>query len=95
MTTSVIKIEIRYFISQEHRDAFWEADGDDVITNPSDYGVKKLDYAQAEAPLRWKVRGVDPNTVSFAKILKRPGQQEHYACHTQDIEMAIGWIYNP
>jgi len=95
MTRSVIKIEVRVYKSQVYRDANWEVSGDDVISDPADYGVSKVDYASTEAQIRWKIRGINPEILSFAKILGKPGQDEHYACYTTDPEIAIGWLFNP
>jgi len=95
MTRSVVKIEIRVFVSEETRDANWEVNGDELLPNAKEYGVRKIDYALTEAQLHWKVRGFKPETLSFAKILGKPGEDEHYACHSKDMEIAVGWLFNP
>lgn len=95
MSHSTIKVELRVFTDQEHRDAHWQEDGNDLLSDPKDYGLSKLDYAATEAQLERMMQGKDPNTCAFTKILGRRGRNQREACHSQEYDVAVGWFYNP
>ncbi|NMB69711.1 hypothetical protein GYA27_00715 [candidate division WWE3 bacterium] len=93
----IVRVEVRLFDTTAHRDAYGlgQVDGDELMANPKDYGVKKIVVAESRIQLRHFVAGQPAEKCALVKLLTTNQQGEHEAGHTSSLDTAIGWFLNP